>query len=179
MLSARRDRERARLLLGICRALDGHAAKGHPLLPQFRKFARRYAGAVYRCDISCPLKISAQTLKRIYYSRWLRSGRKQEALRHRYGQNAKRFKLRRSQRRLLPFLFQKHGSLSAVFRAIYATAKRGTSHCVFRRTFTAEERQFLCKLFVARRQVAARERHFHAWVSNPDRTFAIAKGKKS
>ena len=176
-LSARRASERVRILARIFRAVDLHVEQSHGALPQFRKFARRWRGSVYRSDPSRPLKLSVATLRRIYYRNWLRSGRQVPALHHRYGANVPRFAFTVAQRQRLHAALLVARTISELHRAVFFRSRRPASRRVFCGCFTADERQLLCATFAARRHHGADEQRFTAWLRDPSRSFTAANGK--
>jgi len=167
----RRADERVRILSQICRALDGHAAKGHALRPHFRALARRWRGAVYRADSSQPVRLSAGSIARIYYGRWLHGGKKVEGLNHRYGQNAPKFKLSRDHRHRVRKALQTACTLSEFRALVFNRCRKRPSMDSVRRCFSAEEWLAFSKAFMARRQARAAEARFAAWVKAEVRTF--------
>jgi hypothetical protein len=171
--SEQRNRERARLLLSICRAFDRHVEHGHALAPQFKRLARRWSGRVYRCDPSRSIRFSAERLRKIYYGCWLRSGRKPESLSYRYGANVPRFTLSLRNRRKLRVLLTGCTSFAALRTALFPRASTRPCDKTFRRCFTASERQHLHQVFALRRAIGAETREFARWAAHPERTFHV------
>ena len=156
-----------------CRAIDGHVESGHSASPQFRRLTRRWHGTFYRCDPARPFQLSAERLGKIYYSRWLRSGRQVEALHHRHGANHARFTLSPAQRRRVQAALRVVDCFRELHRLVFAGCRRVPCREVLIRSFTTDERRHLVKIFFARRAGRVAERRFAAWCHEAARTFAV------
>ncbi len=179
LLTQKRAAERVRILLAIVRAIDVHAAAGRPVAAQCQKFAARWKGRVYRCDPSRWVALSAETLRRVYYGRWLRSGRQVEALQFRYGANVPKFTLTLSQRRKIRTALRTCTSWAQLYATIFPRRSGRPSDRIFRRAFDAPERQTISSVFAARRQSRALERRFAQWLYEPCRTFTPNRGGRA
>jgi len=163
--------ESVEILRRICVALDARNASGHSMRPIFRTVARRWRGSFYRSAPSRRVQMSAGSLRRIWYGRWLRGGRTAEALHHRYGLSAPKFKLSRDHRCRVRKALQTACTLSEFRALVFNRCRKRPSMDSVRRCFSAEEWLAFSKAFMARRQARAAEARFAVWLKAERRTF--------
>jgi hypothetical protein len=132
------------------RALDWHREHGHSIAPQIAKFATRWNGSVYRCDPSRKMPLSSETIRRVFYKRWLRSGRKAEALQHRFVTGSQ-LVLDATQRRRLPHLLSICTSMRQLACKLSAGKPQRISTDSLERLFSIDARIVIRAAFAARR----------------------------
>lgn len=162
--------ERVRILTRICQAIDYHVGIGRPAAPQFRRFSRQWRGAFFLSAPERPVQLSAETIRRMYYKRWKRSGRQAQALHFRHAGKGPHCILTGAQHRRLHAGLRTVPTLSALYRHVFPAAPR-PSATVFFRSFPAEERRVLRIEFARRSAARAAARLFSRWSKQSARSF--------
>ena len=155
------QRERLRLQLRHCRAIERGIARGRSVAWLCHRMASHWRGRFYRSTPSRPVRLSAETIRRAYY-RWRRAGRNASALVLRYRCRASSIAFSGRQRaRVIRMLCDPSVlSFAQIHRAMFPRGTKRPSLDSFYSKFSAALRQRARPIFLARRQHRRTERNF-------------------